>query len=122
MTKGAGVSEFTKGKSTNRSVVRDEAGEAAPAAMEADAESVGHSVADRQPFSAEVLRASRCVFSNQEAPCMCGHRHRNRLLTWQVCKSREEDPAKIWPSIRLQSGCLRLSIDYISNQSKIYIV
>lgn len=55
MTKGTGKSEFTKGNSTNRSVVRDEAGEAA---MEADAERVGHSVAEGQPASAEVCGAS----------------------------------------------------------------
>lgn len=61
ITKGSGVSEFMKGNSTNGSVVRDEAGEAAQAAMEADAESVGHSVAEGQPFSVAVLRASLIV-------------------------------------------------------------
>lgn len=86
MTKGARVSEFTKGKSPNRSVVRDEAGEAALAAMEADAESVGHSVADGQPFSVEVLRASQSVFSNQEARACVDitateTAHNSRLLT-----------------------------------------
>lgn len=70
------------------SVVRDEAGEVAQAAIEADAENLGLFVIEGQPFSVKStygLLAGGCangiswsVFSNQEAQCICGYTsHKN---------------------------------------------
>lgn len=59
MTKGVcvggtgGRSGFLKGKSKHRSVVRDEAGDVAQAAIEAGAENLGLFVTEGQPFSAK---------------------------------------------------------------------
>lgn len=68
--------------------MRDEAGEVAQAAIEADAENLGLFVIEGQPFSVKSaygLLAGGCAngiswsaFSNQEAQCICGYTsHKN---------------------------------------------
>lgn len=73
---GGGESEFMKGDSANKSVVRHEAGAVAQAAIQAAAERVGHCAGGSRALRNGFIESiTWSVFSNQEAPCICGHSH-----------------------------------------------